>query len=314
MEKISDLNIILKEFISEAQQIFYHVSIQTENVDMDLLSNQLVFDILFDKYCKESQRMTRYNYSCYMSKFLYGDNFGDKAIDRNMKDALEEEYNIIKYSGLQDQILEFGVDLDKYAQFYTPKMNKNIQKKKRKVVWDLLFYNSYNMITYRQYRRQVKQNGNYNYETFINELKEYNTFVKKLLPVENESVEKYFRMSMDYYLLESYKRIDFNFKLVDVMGKIGMDEIQKDHFLVKRFHPVVLYPMETDNQLSIGERVKYYRPLLIVEDKLQKQMQESQNDDVNIYGIKLLSYQMIRAKAYELFFIIVNIYLQTIMI
>lgn len=155
------------------------------------------------------------------------------------------------------------------------------------------------MIPYRQYRRQVKQNGNYNYETFINELKEYNTFVKKLLPVENESVEKYFRMSMDYYLLESYKRIDFNFKLVDVMDKIGMDEIQNGHFLVKRFHPKVLVLIETDNQLGFDYRVKYYRPLFMVEDKLQKQMQESPNDDG--YGIKLISYQIVRAKAYELF-------------
>lgn len=138
VEKISDLKEILKNFISIAQYFYREVSIETGNLDKDLLSNQLVFDILFDKYCKESQRMTRYNYSCYMSKFLYGDNFGDKAIDRNMKDALEEEYNIIKYSGLQDQILEFGVDLDKYAQFYTPKMNKNIQKKKKGCLGSLI--------------------------------------------------------------------------------------------------------------------------------------------------------------------------------
>lgn len=269
----------------------------------NLLAEQLVFDVLFDKYLSETKEMTRSNYSKDMSKLLCNNVYSYcDTINKELERGMEVYYNMMKYSELRSELELLGVIPDKYAEYYNPRMKDNLKKKKPEYVWDYLYYNHSHKILKRQYRRQLTRNSrNYSYEEIINDLKEYNGFVKKLLPSENESVNKYFNMSMRYYALESYKRIDFMFYLADFMLKTGMDEINREHFLIKRFTPCVLVPVVENNEIQFYTKYKYYRAPLMIEKELQKEIRKDSFVDFRYYADQLSMYQYVRAKAYELF-------------
>ncbi len=287
-------------------------------IEEPLLVNQLIFDILVDKYLKEAEEMTRFGYSKYISKMLSDDNYLltegiNKALERGMK----QYYDMMRYSQLRGQLVMLSIIPDKYAEYYNPKMEDNLEKKKPKYVWDYLYYNHNQnfyfddedfdskkhrgTITYRQYRRQLTREGrNYSYGDFVDELNKHKEFVRKLLPNDNEQPKKYFVKLMDYYLLESYKRIDFIFKLINVLPQLDGTEIKKEHFLVRRFYPLVLIPYEKENKLEFGYKYKYYRPLFLIEDIIQEKMVKDNLNQV-FYEDLLSRYQYVRARAYELF-------------
>ncbi len=281
----------------------FHFSIKES--EEKLLAEQLVFDILFEKYLEESELMTRNGYSSYMAEKLSGAPNKDycHAIDaqltRGMKNFHDRISNREEY---QAQLHLLGINPDMYSKYYNPNMKENSSSKKPKYIWDYFCYNFNINISHRQYRRQLTKEGrNYPYEEIVNDLKKYNAFVNKLLPVEKEEFKKYFHMSMDYYVLESYKRIDFMLKLIAYMKQNELAEITKEHFLVKRFHLAVLVPYEENGNLAYRSIIKYYRPLFMLEDELLKEMQNDDTLDYSKYGIRLQNYQIIRAKAYELF-------------
>lgn len=296
------------------------------NLKMDFLVDQLVFDVLFDKYIKESTLMTRNGYATHISKIVYcSDNQRIDhipAIERNLARGMKDHYNTMKYSELRKQLKMLGVDPDKYDEYYNPKIRDNQNKKKPKFIWDQFYYNygrkptvsisdnecdpqtqyGRSTITSRQYRRQLtRDKRNYSYEEIVNDLKSYNNFATMLLPAEYESYEKYFRMSMDYYVLEAYKRVDFIFKLIDALDPGEIATIGKNHFLVSRFVPCVLVPFIQDGELHFNWKHKYYRPVFIIEDMLLKAASEDSEPSYKYYESLLKKYQYVRAKAYELF-------------
>ena len=295
------------------------------NSEKKLLVEQLVFDILFDKYLDESEQMTRSGYATIMAKKLYTDlnqiNDCARSINENLTRGMKLHYNMMKHSSLRKQLEMLWIDPDKYGEYYNPKMRENSKRKKPKFIWDYFYYNfgrnlkspasdnddhpnskrGRDTITSKQYKRQfTKESRNYPYQEIIEDLKSYNALVSKLLPTENAHYKKYFHMSMDYYVLESYKRIDFMLKLISFLSPAKINEIDKEHFLVKRFHPLVLVPYVANGELCYGAKYNYYRPLFIVEDELLKEIQKDDAPDSK-YGIKLQRYHIIRAKAYELF-------------
>lgn len=293
---------------------------------MDLLVHQLVFDVLFNKYIKESPLMTRNGYAAHISEIVYcNDNQRiDRipAIERNLARGMKDHYNTMKYSELREQLKMLGVDSDKYDEYYDSKIRDNPNKKKPKFIWDQFYYNygrkpavsisddkrdsqtqyGHSTITSRQYRRQLtRDNRNYSYEEIVNDLKSYNNFATMLLPAEYESYEKYFRMSMDYYALEVYKRVDFIFKLIDALDPYEIATIDKNHFLVSRFVPCVIVPFIQDGELHFTWKYKYYRPMFIIEDMLLEAASEDSEPSYKYYKSLLKKYQYVRAKAYELF-------------
>lgn len=311
---IEKLISILKEFVSVSMEILQRhtpsiTSIpQTRPDSSELKSNllieQLVFDILFDKYLNESEPMTRNGYSTYMAHKLYPDAKEDyrHAINERLTRGMKVFHDKIECSELRAQIEILGADPDKYVQYYIPRIGKNSSKKKPKFIWDQLYYNFGLELSYRQYRRQLtRDNHNYSYEEIVNDLKSYNNFATMLLPAEYESYEKYFRMSMDYYVLEVYKRVDFIFKLIDALDPDEIATIDKNHFLVSRFVPCVLVPFIQDGELHFNWKHKYYRPMFIVEDMLLKAASEDSEPSYKYYESLLKKYQYVRAKAYELF-------------
>lgn len=276
-----------------------------------LLVEQIVFDILFDKYLTESELMTRNSYSNYMGKLLSNDSIQSirysRAFNERIMRGMSTYHDRTAYSKLPEQIKMLGVNPEVYAEYYNPYIRESPHGKKPKFIWDLLYYNFVLDLTYRQYRRQLTRDGrNYPYEKIIGDLKEYKKFVDKLLPVENESHEKYFRKSMDYYILESYKRVDFMFKLIDALSSNEIAAIDRKHFLVNRFVPYVLVPLIQDGELHFIRKYKFYRPLFIIEDEILEEVAEIKELTSNAlnymyYENVLGKYQYVRAKAYELF-------------
>lgn len=315
ISSIEELKKTFEDIVSDTVEIFntqsfapvhmYSFYLDPSNLKIELLVQQLIFDLLFDKYLNEAEKITLEKYSKQISSMLYADKVqrisAKDAIVKNIKRTMETYHSMIKNSlQIKNDLQLLDVDSDKYAQYYNPKLKENLEKKKPKYKWDFLYYNR-NMITYRQYRRVLKKDSNYSYERFIMDLNEYNDFVTKLLPKDAESPEKYFNMSMDYYYLESYKRIDFICMLIDAMPKMRISEIKKEHFLVKRFHPEVVTPYEKNNELFFVKKCKYYRPLFLIEEALKKQIQANNTADHSNYAIQLFNHQIVRAKAYELF-------------
>ena len=273
------------------------------NVEKNLLIEQLIFDILFDKYLQESKLMTRNSYANYMAEKLHPYNKTDfcHAINERLKRGMATHHDRVAYSKLPKQIEMLGADPEKYVEYYNPRMRENPHNKKPKFIWDMLYYNFVLDVTDKQYRRQLTRSSrNYPYAEIISNFQAYNQFVTKLLPEENESCEKYFRMSMDYYVLEFYKRVDFIFRLISILPQISLDKITKDHFLVKRFHPLVLVPYPQNGKLRVKTKHNYYRPLFQAENALHRQKVHTDNYSSTL-SVKIQKYQIIRAKAYELF-------------
>lgn len=264
--------------------------------EKQLLINQLVFDMLYDIYLNQSKKMSYNEYADMMSKVVEESR---GTINKKLEASMKQYYQMIKYSQLKEELEMLGVNAEQYAEYYKMTYRRDRKNKRPKFVWDLLYYNR-TMITYRQYRRKLTKEGrNYHYENIVGDLKDYSDFINKLLPVDNESVKLYFNKSMDYFSLESYKRIDFMLKLAVNIPKMGITNIEDIAFLVKRFHPQVMVPYEENNNIKFGNKCKYYKPLFMIEDILHKQMCEGKCDISDI-GIKLQKYQIIRAKAYEM--------------
>lgn len=338
---IKELKSALAKFVTESKKILQRYTLSDfsnpytifgfSDLTESLLVEQLVFDILFDKYRKESPLMTCNGYSNYMSRKLYTDKIQRmacaRAINENIRRGMKSYYNMMKYSLLRDQIKSLGADPSKYYEYHHPPRGDNSRKKKPQYLWDYFFYNfgrnlkkpvsddksnyetkyGRGMITSRQYRRQLTRDSrNYPFEEIFQDLEVYHDFATKLLPVDNESHEKFFRMSMDYYILESYKRVDFIFKLIDALSSNEIAAIDRSHFLVKRLVPRVLVPFMQNGELHFGWKWKYYRPLLIIEDEILEEVAEIKELTSNAlnymyYETVLRKYQYVRAKAYELF-------------
>lgn len=272
------------------------------HLNKDLLADQLVFDILFDKYIAESEKMTRRDYSIKLNKRLHGNKLDEsEAIRRKIERAMKTDYDMMKHPQLREELEQLGINLVKYEEYFTPVAKDNVENKKPKFIWDYFYYNR-SMITYRQFRRQIKRDGNYSTEEFVRDLNEYNEFVEKILPIDNESPIKYFNMSMDYYYLESYKRIDYILKLINSMPQKELKGVDKENFLVKRFPFPVLVPYEKNNELSYGRGYyKYYRPLFYIEEELRQQARSYGEFNYGFYADTLYKYYLVRAKTYELF-------------
>lgn len=307
IDSIDGLKNALDGYISEVLQMFDSIfNLNCSNINRELLIDQLIFDIFFDKYQREAEEKTQYGYSSseYLKKLTNyfekeEDSFQD-ATRNSIKRGMKKHSDMIKHSPLlQEELVELGIKPDEYIKYFSPKAADNSKKKKPRYAWNLIYCNQY-MITSRQYRRQIKEDGNYSSETFIGELRDYDAFVKSMLPVEDELPREYFEKSMDYYFLESYKRIDFIFKLMDIIPKIEAANAEYT-FLVKRFHPKVLVPYEKNNELDFTRKCNYYRPLLMIEDELHKLIQNNDEYDQSLYGVRLFNCQLVRAKVYELF-------------
>ena len=170
-------------------------------------------------------------------------------------------------------------------------------------------------LTARQYKRQFNGKGRkYSYEKMFEDLKKYCEVAEKFLPREKEDDKTYFHKLMEYFFLESYKRIDYIFKLVDqvpeeVMSEYGFEQFKNDwgikynirFFLCERFCPEVIIPYEYEGNIEYAIRNKYYRPMLKIEEAILEDCVKDKWEHMEYYMDLLQKHYYVRAKAYEIF-------------
>lgn len=225
-----------------------------------------------------------------------------KAKNRSIKALRAEitkEVNIKNNPALKEDAKKFGVNPDKYLERVgTVNDFFKTDWKRYKHEWDFLYYNRY-MITARQYDRNFgidRVKRSYYYGHFVRDFDAYDRFAERLLPKDSDKGYEYFRKSMDFYHLERYKRLDYIYKLAVKMESIGLTDIDREHFLIKRFHPCVFWPLldNENNCLRYHDKPKYYLPLLFIEESWLK---KENFDNQPLFD----EYNLVRAKAYELF-------------
>lgn len=268
-----------------------------------LLVEQIIVDVLFDKYLAESEKMTPSKYAEQMCALLADGTNKNYLIDSTRKSisrSMDQYYNMVKYSELKEELELLGINPDKYAEYYNSEIKDSGKIVKPKFIWDQLYYNR-NLITYRQYRRQLtKANRNYPYNQAFNDFKEYGSFIEKLLPKDYDAPKKFFNQVMDYYALETYKRIDFMLELSKNILKANLTEINKIDFLVERFHPEVLTPYVDGDSVDYNCKIKNYRPAIMLEEALLQQVNYNNESSLSNIGKRLIRCQIVRAKVYEL--------------
>jgi len=262
--------------------------------DVERIAIQLVFDILFDKYVADSERMTLHQY-CMSNESFY----------KRMVKAARLETRIKSNPDVVADLELLGIHPDFAYNIWKLNAPYNDYHKKSKLMWDYLRYNyDSKLIFHRQYTRNMKRgtNGNYTTSNFIRGLIKYDELASRLLPSGNCDGSVYFTKTMDYYFIEIYKRFDLMYKLALRMDDIGLHHIDKDHFLIRRFCPLVFWPIEQEELHIQGERFKYYRPLLMYEEDLQEDMYGiTDKEEHTKYAHTLEMIHIVRAKAYEVF-------------
>ncbi|MDE6760391.1 MAG: hypothetical protein K2J90_06840 [Lachnospiraceae bacterium] len=286
----------------------FQIDIQSE--DRELLINQLMFDILSDKYRAESPLMTLRQYSIYQSRYSWSGRQTEEklridAVRKCISNALRKQIAVKNSPEQRKQIEKMGVDPDKYFEYYgqlsTPfsNMNKQEIKKKSKAQWDHIYYNANGkLITCKQYDRSFSTNGNYSHKDLVTLFDTYDSYIDEVFMQPTANSKDYFIKSLDFYSLEIYKRVDFIYKLAVRLENSNSLVVDKKHILVRQFHPDVCDVIEQNGLIKFnGDRTVWYKPMLMLEEMWQQK--ELYNEAM--YEDKWQKYYFIRAKVYELF-------------
>lgn len=292
--------------LSNAEIIEPAFQINIQDEDRELLINQLIFDILFDKYCNESPLMTLQQYSIYQSQYSWSGKPTDKKLRTEttrkcLSNALKKQTAI--YNSLRNEIIEMGINPEQYFEYINQKSTnfsdgKRLKKQEKpKIIWDYIFYNANGkLITSKQFDRSFNKNRNYSHMDLVDLFNIYDGYIDEVFMQPTANSKDYFLKSLDFYSLEIYKRIDFIYKLAVRLENSSV--IEKKHVLVRRFHPKVCDVIEQDGLVDFTyNRTAYYRPMLLLEDHWQQKGLYNEA----IYEDKWQKYYFIRAKVYELF-------------
>lgn len=191
------------------------------NYYMQILLNQLVFDVLYDYHHKNDEKIAANKAACILDEEI------DHLIENNprcemmniknknrvliidnirktLKTGAKAENNRTSASLIKNNITSMGIDPNHYT-------NSFVAKKLPLMSWIFIYINQRRrLVSSVQYRKQLKNDGNnISKDAFIDEIVIYDLFRELYYPSINMSVEKYFNNAMIYYAIESYKRIDF---------------------------------------------------------------------------------------------------------
>ena len=238
-----------------------------------------------------------------------------KAIDSTRKwmtDHLKREINNNPYIREFATILEPDFDpYDPYNKLINePNDRYKAYNKNPKAFWDNLYYNGNpNLITSKQHLQSFRKNKkyqNYSYEMLHKYFETYDRFIQERFKRDARDSKDYFNLSMDFYHLEIYNRIDFIYKLAVKMESKGQVNIDKEDLAVKRFLNNNFWPdMDHVNDCIVySTKHKYYRPLLFIEEELEERIVNDTGASCGHYFKHFNAWQnrhIERAKVYEIF-------------
>ena len=287
------------------------LQIDFDMIEFETLIDQLVFDILYNKYRNDSPQFTLLAYctNCICHDWLnptYENNLHDisKVCHSWMRKQLKREVAIHNNPGLREESKRLGRNPDWYLP-YLQKMNIPYKQSetKPKILWDYIYYNGNEaLITSKQFKRSFRnQSRNYTKSDMVNLFNDYDSFINKrfMQPAKDaKDAKSYFEISMDFYHLEIYKRIDFIYGLAKKMTDMNLRAIDRTHFAVQRFNFSVLCPYNKDGLIEFTEKSKYYRPMIF----LEKYWQETGQFTHDLFRFLWYKHHFIRAKTLELFY------------
>lgn len=291
---------------AEIMPLPFRVIIHSE--DKEFLMNQLIFDVLFSKYVAENPKMTLRQYSLSHEHYTWSGQKEEKLISESIRKcisfALKKQIEVMNSPELRKEIEEFGFNPDEYFKYMstvsTPFLNGKKQElvERPKVAWDYVYYNgTTKLITQKQYARSFSKNGNYSRAAFVDLFDTYDRFVNEVFLQSIGNSKEFFLKSMDFYYLETYKRLDFIYKLAVRLENVHSLVIDKNSILVKRFYPYICEVLDENGVIHHSYRRMYYRPMLLLEEVWQQK--ELYNE--SMYEDMVLKFYFIRAKVYELF-------------
>ncbi len=307
------------------------IVIQRTPLDKDIkniIVNQLVIDVLFQKYTADQKKhlMVRSDYAQYMED-AFDLNYDSDAIRKAIERSMNKYADMIENTDLKNQVKSLEMNPEKYIEYYMAPKKDSLTHSRPKYLWDYFFYNSYLLSSVQYDRSKLKpttKSVNYSYSQKINDIIEYCEFEDKLLSPNRivynkwkkdtpfiekdsheESAEDYFIKMMEYYYLESYKRVDFMLKYAINLKDIPEHEIEeKDKYIwvLKRFCPKIACPkIGPKNNIIYTVRYHYYKPILFAEEKIIKDSFIDKKNIIEKTFIDLNFYQILRAYAYEAF-------------
>lgn len=280
--------------------------IDIKHEDRELIVDQLIFDVLVSKYVTESPLMTLQQYSIYQGRYNRNGKTEKEQIESVRKcisNGLKKQIAIMNSPEIKREIIELGFAPNEYFKYYgqvsTPFTNEKKQKihKKPKVQWDYIYYNAdTKLITGKQYDRSFSKNNNYCHIALVNLFNICDQYIDNLFMHPAENSKSYFSQSLDFYFFEIYKRLDFVYKLAVRLDELHFPKIEKSNLFVRRFHPIVYDVLDQNGSLKFRNRIKYYRPMLMLELAWLQKLPEEPLD-----VFKWQELYFIRAKIYELF-------------
>lgn len=213
---------------------------------MQILLNQLVFDVLFDYFIENSEKRNVNNAANFVADVIFQKVKDDDAetvsrYKRILKTSSEDLWSfcdIVRKSMLAGQNAEkdrseaihiknniesMGLSPDKYAERLDVQKKHTYHQRKSLLQWIGYFINQRKpFVSSLQYRKQFKTEGNnISKKDFIDEMWKYNLFRELFNPQMQRNPKTTFESTMVYYYIETYKRIDF---ILYLLEKFQADE------------------------------------------------------------------------------------------
>ncbi len=207
---------------------------------MQILLNQLVFDVLFDYFIENSEKRNVNNAANFVAntifqKVKYDDAETVSLYKRFLNTSSEDLWSfcdIVRKSMLAGQKAEkdrsevihiknniesMGLSPAKYAERLDVNKKLTYHQRKSLLQWIGYFINQRKpFVSSLQYRKQFKAEGNnISKKDFIDEMWKYNLFRELFNPQLQRNPRTTFESTMVYYFIESYKRIDFMLYLLE---------------------------------------------------------------------------------------------------
>ncbi len=288
-------------------------NIKTE--DEKSLIDQLIIDVLYDKYANDS--MMTLNEYCEkhfyfkLEKEWININDHRNPVDHN-GNALQTKGAAVKMMGRR--IKTFVEKMSKPSQneelkkrFIFPDLytdyikDKNV--KKSRWVWDLIYYTE-TLTAFKQYRRDYWSDIEEDYIKAANELNDYDKFVEGVFKPKDGDNKDYYYKSMNFYYLQSISRLEFAYKLAERLEQDSITNIEKERFLTTMFYTDVSCPCVKEingrDYLFFIIKRNHYSPMLLLEDawlhRTDYKINESENNPFFYNPINF-----IRAQAHHLF-------------
>lgn len=233
---------------------------------MQILLNQLVFDVLFDYFIENSEKRKVNNAANFVAntifqKVKYDDADTVSRYKRILNTSSEDLWSfcdIVRKSMLAGQKAEkdrsetfrimkniesMGLSPAKYAEHLDVHKKLTYHQRKSLLQWIGYFINQRKpFVSSLQYRKQFKAEGNnISKEDFIDEMWMYNLFRELFNPQMQRNPKATFESTMVYYYIETYKRIDFMLYL--------LEKFQADESIL---HDIDILKSSNEVEKSIG--------------------------------------------------------------